>query len=807
MSLRIEQGSDTMKISRYTYFLLLIAVAGLFLLREESSAQPAEPIAGGAVGTEYYVGFLPNDDAARSKFTGLLVTSQVSTRVDVAVPNESGGMSVKSYDVFPGQITSIPITQSVVPQISEEVSQMAVHVTSRAPVSVVAVNARYQSDGAYPVLPVSFWGRKYLVGTLPNAVGAMSSQMLIVASEDSTWLTVRPSVRTYRQDAGREINVLLNRGQTFLIQANPGNPGIADLSGSEVVSWSRPVGIVAGHMRTSITADGSVPETIWSSHMAAMLTPDSAWGTDYFTSPLRNDREDRYRLIASANNTSVSANYYPPEGGEVHETFLINRGDVLDITAINGRAIRGPVHWKATGPLSLVQLRLSGSYSDQVEAPAMIPAVASEVFSNLSVFAAPGDIGGDPFPVGSFRLSIVVTAPANATAESVLSALILDGRPLNTLQLAPIVLRYGSENAWSVMLPINAGGHLLVGGNGYKFSGTVAGNNGGPARDAYASSIPYWIPQAEIDQIPPFLVNVWRDQAQTNVVNARISDNRAPAYFSGVWSVKVVNSPGWELFGGFTAPNPDDDGTVRFRAVADPSGPLFAEIRDRDGNSAIIRVSNEICLRTATVDENAITITAPSNELPRTRRVVVSANPCGDSANVEGVTLGVGNANPYLLTEFAGASAPFVISSHGADSLDVTVKAGTPEGTWQTTVLLKIDGVTFTIPVVIVVGKASSVPVVAGYDRGDLSAEVFPNPFALSTTLVFDRPLSGASHAVIYNGLGAAVRNFPHDELAGRHSLVWTGTDGDGRELPSGVYMVAVTDGASRLVRQITLVR
>ncbi len=796
-----------MKISRYTYFLLLIAFAGLLLPLKKSSAQSAEPIAPGVIGTEYYVGFLPNDDAARSKFTGLLVTAQVSTRVDVAIPNESGGMTVKSYDVFPGQITSIPITQSVVPEISEEVSRMAVHVTSRAPVSVVAVNARYQSDGAYPVLPVSFWGRKYLVGSLPNAFGTKSSEMLIIASEDSTWLTVRPSVRTYRQDAGREINVLLNRGQTFLIQANPGNTGVADLSGSEVVSWSRPVGIVSGHTRTSITADGSVPETIWSSHMAMMLMPDSAWGNDYFTSPLGTDREDRYRLIASANNTSVSATYYPAGGGEEHETFALGRGEVLDITSINGRAVRGPVHWKATGPLSLVQLRLSGPYSDQVEAPAMIPVVASDLFSNLSVFVTPGDIGGDPFPVGSYRLSLVVTPPTNATAESILAALILDGRPLNTLQLAPTVVRYGSENAWSVSLQINSGGHVLSAQSGYRFTGTVSGNNGGPARDAYTCSLPYWVPQAEIDQIPPYLVSVWRDQSQTNIVNARISDNRSPAYFSGLWNVTVVNSPGWELFGGFAAPNPDDDGTVRFRAVTDPSGPLFAEIRDRDGNSEIVKVSNEICLRTATLDENTIMIKSPSNELPRSQRVVISANPCGDSANVEAVTFGVGNANPYLTAEFVRQSAPFVISSHGTDSLDVTVKPGTPEGTWLTTILVKIDGVTFTIPVVVEVGKASSVPVSAGHDRGDLSARIFPNPFAQVTTVAFDRSLSAASHAEIYNGLGAAVRFFPHTELSGHQSLVWNGTDTDGRELPSGVYMVTVTDGASRLVRQITLVR
>ncbi|MCA9759326.1 MAG: T9SS type A sorting domain-containing protein, partial [Candidatus Eisenbacteria bacterium] len=56
---------------------------------------------------------------------------------------------------------------------------------------------------------------------------------------------------------------------------------------------------------------------------------------------------------------------------------------------------------------------------------------------------------------------------------------------------------------------------------------------------------------------------------------------------------------------------------------------------------------------------------------------------------------------------------------------------------------------------------------------------------------------------------GRLVRQVRDNEVlkVGRHSLDWDGTDRNGNEAPSGVYLVQVAAGGSVDSRRVTLVR
>ncbi len=83
-----------------------------------------------------------------------------------------------------------------------------------------------------------------------------------------------------------------------------------------------------------------------------------------------------------------------------------------------------------------------------------------------------------------------------------------------------------------------------------------------------------------------------------------------------------------------------------------------------------------------------------------------------------------------------------------------------------------------------------------------------PNPFNPRTTLSFDLPQSGRVCLEIHDARGRRLNRLLDEELpAGPHSVVWDGTDTQGRALPSGIYFSRlVQEGESRTGR-MTLLR
>ncbi|HRX52498.1 MAG TPA: FlgD immunoglobulin-like domain containing protein [Candidatus Krumholzibacteria bacterium] len=87
--------------------------------------------------------------------------------------------------------------------------------------------------------------------------------------------------------------------------------------------------------------------------------------------------------------------------------------------------------------------------------------------------------------------------------------------------------------------------------------------------------------------------------------------------------------------------------------------------------------------------------------------------------------------------------------------------------------------------------------------------DAFPNPFNPSVTLSFAMERAGAADLDVFDLHGRRVRTLLRGAplAAGRVELTWDGRDGDGRALPSGVYMARLrTDGAASS-RRLVLAR
>ncbi len=120
--------------------------------------------------------------------------------------------------------------------------------------------------------------------------------------------------------------------------------------------------------------------------------------------------------------------------------------------------------------------------------------------------------------------------------------------------------------------------------------------------------------------------------------------------------------------------------------------------------------------------------------------------------------------------------------------------------------------------------KSSDLNVEAGYELifSDLSpvgddpllpqvtglAAAYPNPFNPQTTIAFTLAATEFTEVVIYDVQGSKVRTLVTETReAGRHEVVWNGTDDRGQRVASGVFFARMKAGQSVDLRKLVLVK
>jgi hypothetical protein len=84
----------------------------------------------------------------------------------------------------------------------------------------------------------------------------------------------------------------------------------------------------------------------------------------------------------------------------------------------------------------------------------------------------------------------------------------------------------------------------------------------------------------------------------------------------------------------------------------------------------------------------------------------------------------------------------------------------------------------------------------------------YPNPFNPSTTFTYDVPEVSEVTITVYSLLGKEVRTlYSEQQMPGRYTETWDGTDNTGRKLASGVYFLRMQAGSYSKLRKMTLIR
>jgi len=307
-------------------------------------------------------------------------------------------------EIYIGLSAAPSYTQTLVPNIptyiripwpnveamgSESIQNKAIHLVSDNPLNVYALNWCENSADVAVIYPKEALGNEYFAmcytphiqtDILGNEIyngSGKNSEFLIVATENNTTVNITPTKITDKlQPTNVPFSIILSKGELYQVQSmNHLNlQGQGDLTGSYIKS-DKNIAVFSGALATSVPADPNVDS--WD-HLYEQMPPLPSWGRKFVTVPLSGRSEDRYRVLASQNNTNIRI------GGK--NTVVLNRGAFYEFVL------------KANEP-SLVE-------SDK-------PVLLAQYMVSNSVDRPPGltiwDWDGDPF--------MVIINPVDQTRE------------------------------------------------------------------------------------------------------------------------------------------------------------------------------------------------------------------------------------------------------------------------------------------------------------------------------------------------------------------------------------------------------
>ena len=523
--------------NKFCFIVVLLLSVGFVLHSKPSATQ----------GRHFVIGFMQNEiyrtDLTPTFYLSIFISPLRNDTVTVSIP----GLTPSVYLMSAGQIREIAIDKSF------EITNIGVNrnklidITSKSPIIVWAYSSKNQSSDAYVALPVSIWGDEYRVVSMGNdmyngrqrlildncidSLGRVlnetkykeqltprSSEFLVMASFDSTIVEYFPTCNTRngvaKGDTGR---VILNAGDCFLVQGEAGALGTNDLTGTLVLS-SNPVGVVSGHMRTSVRQGLDHPYDT-KDHIVDMLPPIRAWGKNFVSVPFvdgQNVSTSNYRLlcnsgdlikiIAAEDNTRINYSVQITDSTLEDRVATIRyAGDFIEIE------VASPTIWSSDKPIMVSQLMMHKGYEGESYNydPAIIVLTPIEQYIEETTFT---------YPNNNRIANQYIAHCFIAITDSVgIYNLNFNNARLNESTANVWGKRIGNSKYYWLMKVFERGTHTInaVRGN---FSGIIYGH--GP-RDSYAMTLgkrlndPY-----NVDTIPP-LISV---DSACGVFRIRISD-------------------------------------------------------------------------------------------------------------------------------------------------------------------------------------------------------------------------------------------------------------------------------------------
>jgi hypothetical protein len=329
---------------------------------------------------------------------------------------------------------------------TETVAEQTVHISASSDVTVYAANQAVTTSEAFLVLPTDALAEDYVVASYTSDIDweaifnrtpqpqSTPSQFCVVATEDNTVITIKPTAATFASPQMQLQTVTMDRGQVYMVQVDPRVSTTADLTGS-VIRSNKPVAVFGGHQRALIPIED---QTFLGSRdcLIEQMNPIRTWGKSAFIFPLALSSDEvtnstsRFRVVAAFDSTKVIV-----DDVQVAE---LKRGTFYEGTLDRATEVRSSrptmvaMLKKTAGPTGLNTSRLGDPFMMLV--PPAEQFMDKYRFVNIQAYEYSIENGvvkqGKPVYTEQWLSIVIPTAQA--------ASLVMDGAPLTGMSFAPM---------------------------------------------------------------------------------------------------------------------------------------------------------------------------------------------------------------------------------------------------------------------------------------------------------------------------------------------------------------------------------
>ncbi|MGZ5281101.1 MAG: Ig-like domain-containing protein [Bacteroidia bacterium] len=551
-------------------------------------------------GTDFWLAFPGNYGGYSSLY--FYISGETATTGTVTASGFSD-----TFSVTPGTVTIVSVPTSFNISSHNLVETKGIHITANDEITIYGLNQYPFTTDAYVALPTDILGTDYIaLNYTPN----LPSQLTIVATEDSTSVTITSTLTVSGFTAGVPSTITLNQGQTFQIRSSDG-------TGSLITS-DKPIGLFGGSECTNIPS-GSYYAC---DHIVEMIPPVSTWGKNFVVMPLATRTGSTYRILASEDSTSVTIN------GSLDAT--LNKGQFYQTTRT------AALHITTDKPVLVGQYAHSSSYDGAIADPFFMIIPPYEQYLGSYTVATPGT------GFTSHWINVVVPAAAVGEAE-------VDGSAIPAGSFSAI----GSSGFYGATIEVTNGTHTInsnfpIGTHMYGWGDYDSYGYPGGASLA---------PVAFVDDLDVSPTSATLDQYAQHCITATVTDNNGDP----VEGIRVDFAvTGANITGGFA--NTDSNGEATFCYT------------DTVGGSDSIEVSTGSLTEYATVDFTATPCgsdtTAP---IAKTQDITVYLDSTG-TATITVAQIDSGSTDDCAIDTMYLDITSFNCSDTGANTVTLIVK-------------------------------------------------------------------------------------------------------------------------------------
>ncbi|MFC2131168.1 hypothetical protein ACFLSQ_07015 [Bacteroidota bacterium] len=465
-------------------FLITIIVIFTISIHLYAQEETPSPLGSAYEGKHFYIGFMQNEIMDFDKLLlEILIVSNYPADIIVRIPGENERL----YSIKSDSIVKIDIDPALEITEVESIIKKSVEIISTVPILIYAFNSQETTSDCFTAVPVSQWGYEYVVMSYPNdqyiatfdyygridsvLLIPRKSEFLLIASEDETRVEVIPkSITQSLRPKDIPFNVTLNKGDCYLVQSYDFPISYGDLTGT-IIQSDKPVGVISGHMRTAVPHFMSFDYES-KDHIAAMLTPTSAWGRQFYSVPFEmHEGGDLFRITNIYPNTVVTL--------ETLDTMIVvgldEPGSFASLPGINQ-----PVKWTSNYQVQIGQymMHIGGDSDTTNYDPCLVILPPAEQFVSKMIFQTVGKEPDNPDQYSTFEVYLIA-----------------DFESLNTLRLDAVLVMNLDHNIWNqgfpnsthrwTRLPVSEGKHHISCESG-SFSGIAYGFG---KHDSYALTL------------------------------------------------------------------------------------------------------------------------------------------------------------------------------------------------------------------------------------------------------------------------------------------------------------------------------